>query len=130
VTNQYLPIISAGNRRDMLRKSSSELLVRVSPLCRSSAGSPAALFPVLPASSNDANETNLVLAPPAGDANRVMSNYDRHRKKPSTARRMPKHGKRKRRNPTKTRRMQPDIPFPRSDLGFRLHIHSARANSA
>ena len=58
MTNQYLLTISAVNRRDMLRKSSSELLVRVPLLRRSSAGSPAALFPVLPASSNDANETN------------------------------------------------------------------------
>src|ERR1700730_11207463 len=33
-TNQYLLTISAVNRRDMLRKSSSELLVRVSLLCR------------------------------------------------------------------------------------------------
>ncbi len=76
--------ISAVNRRDMLQKSSFTLLVRVSPLCRSSAGSPAALFPVPPATSNHANDTNLVLAPPAGDANRVMSNYDKHPKKPSS----------------------------------------------
>ena len=82
MTNQLT--ISVVNRGDMLRKSSFALLVRVSPLCRSSAGSPAALFPVLPATSNDANETNLVLAPPAGEANRVMSNYDKHRKKPSS----------------------------------------------
>jgi len=74
--------ISAVNPRDMLRKSSSAYSLGYRHYVARVRGNPAALFSVPPATSNDANDTNLVLAPPAGDANRVMSNYDKHPKKP------------------------------------------------